>query len=48
MGIKNAKTGEWVRKNIKSETHGYVKELRVEPGEDGENKLTIDIEMNDL
>ncbi len=48
MGIIESRTGKVIRPNKKSETHGYVKELRVEPGEDGENKLTINIEMNDL
>ncbi len=48
MGIKNAKTGEWIRPNIKSKTHGVVDKIVIKDNEDGEQEMRVHIEMNDL
>ncbi len=48
MGFKNLKTGEVIKENKKSSTHGYVKEIVVEQNDEGQNELHFNIEMNDL
>lgn len=48
MGIKNGKTGEWIKPNIKSKTKGIVEGLKVEQNEDGENTMKLEVRMLDL